>query len=324
MSKRASPALIGSFVVGAITLVIVIVVLVGAGRLFHKTQSFILYFKGDVNGLKVGAPVKFRGIEIGTVTNILINVSDVERWDTPVDKFRIPVIIELDEARFREKGARPRLANREILKLLIDRGLRAQLRMESFLTGMLYVTLDMFPDTPVELVGEPTVQYPEIPTIPRSIEEAQAAAHRILKTLDRVDFAKLMESITNITTGLDKLVNAPELKTTLQSVNKAVENLHVTITSFRETAYEIKGNIGPIATKLNSAADSADAAIKEARGTIASLNTTLQPDSPLMYQLRTTLEGLSATARTVRSLADYLERNPSALIRGKAESEGNQ
>jgi len=324
MSKPASPALIGSFVVGAITLAIVGMALFGAGKLFRKTIPFIMYFDGDVNGLKVGAPVKFKGVEIGSVTNVLLNMGGFEPLDSAAEEPRIPVLIELDQERITEKGGRVRLDDKDILKRLIDRGLRAQLSMESFVTGLLYVKLDMFPDSPLRLVADPQAKYPEIPTIPTPLEEAQAVASGFLKKLDQVDFAGLMKSISNVAEGLDKLVNSPDLKDAVSSVNKAIDNLNATVTSFRNVANEVDQEVGPLAKSLRAAVDDADAAIKEASATIASINSAIQPDSPLMYQLRTTMEGLSATARTVRLLADYLERNPTALLRGKLEPEGDR
>lgn len=322
MKKRVSPALIGSFVVGAITLVIVLVALLGSGRLFRKTYPFVLFFEGDVNGLKVGAPVKFKGVEIGSVTDIRLQLGEAEDIEGEAGAAaRIPVIIHLDETRIREKGGRVRLGDPTWIGREIEAGLRAQLSMESFLTGLLYVKLDLLPTTPVKLVGDPTVRYPEIPTVPTPLEEAQAVASKFLQKLDQVDFAGLMKSISNVAKGLDSLVNAPELKRAVSSLNKAILNLNETITSFRNVANQLNDNIAPIRQSLQTAVDDADKAIKEATMAITSLNTNLQPDSPFMYQFRTAMENLSSAARTVQSLADYLERNPSSLLRGKSERE---
>jgi paraquat-inducible protein B len=321
MKKRVSPALIGSFVVGAITLVIVLVALLGSGRLFRKTYPFVLFFEGDVNGLKVGAPVKFKGVEIGSVTDIRLQLGEPADKEGEAGTARIPVIIHLDETRIREKGGVVRLGDPTWIGREIEAGLRGQLSMESFLTGLLYVKLDLLPATPVKLVGDPTIRYPEIPTVPTPLEEAQAVASKFLQKLDQVDFAGLMKSISNVAKGLDSLVNAPELKRAVTSLNKAILNLNETITSFRNVADQLNDNIAPIRQSLQTAVDDADKAIKEATMAITSLNTNLQPDSPFMYQFRTAMENLSSAARTVQSLADYLERNPSSLLRGKSERE---
>ncbi len=321
MSKRASPAMIGSFVVGAITLIVVVVALLGSGKIFRKTYPFVLFFEGDVNGLKIGAPVKFKGVEIGSVTDIRLQLSEASGHAEEAAIARIPVIIELDETRIREKGAIAKLGDPKWLEREIEAGLRGQLSMESFLTGLLYVKLDLLPNSPIKVVGDPTLRYPEIPTVPTPLEEAQAVASKFLQKLDQVDFAGLMKSISNVAKGLDSLVNAPELKKAVRSLNTAILNLNETITSFRNVANQLNENISPIRKSLQAAVDDADKAIQEATVAIMSLNSNLQPDSPFMYQFRVAMENLSSAARTVQSLADYLERNPSSLLRGKRERE---
>jgi len=99
MNKKTSPALIGAFVVGAVVLLVIAVIAFGSGRLFRQTKEFVLYFDGTVNGLHIGAPVKFKGVEIGSVKNILLQLDN----DTRVDK--IPVIIEIDLKKLTSRGA---------------------------------------------------------------------------------------------------------------------------------------------------------------------------------------------------------------------------
>ena len=94
MSKHANPTLIGAFVVGAVILAVAAVLLLSSGDLFVQKPRFVLYFKGSVKGLNIGSPVTFRGVNIGTVTNIQL-VMGVSESD-----IRIPVIIEINPANF--------------------------------------------------------------------------------------------------------------------------------------------------------------------------------------------------------------------------------
>jgi paraquat-inducible protein B len=178
MNKKVSPTLIGAFVVGALALVVIAVLMFGSGRFFRTTKDFVLYFDGSVNGLRVGAPVKFRGVEIGSVKNILL------RLETDQKALRIPVIIELELEKFTSKGASGAgMEDPEASKQLIDSGLRGQLQMESFVTGLLFVGLDFFPDSPLKLVQTEggRYQYPEIPTQPTPLQVAGSKVNEIRK-----------------------------------------------------------------------------------------------------------------------------------------------
>ncbi len=171
MSKRPNSALIGAFVVGAVALAVLVVVVVGSGRLFRDTEKFVLYFKGSVNGLEKGAPVKYRGVPIGTVSQILLALP--EKAGDP----RIPVVIEIDPDRMSELGASREMTGTP--GLMIDRltregGLRAQLQQQSLITGLLYIGLDLFPGSELDLVLSEGSPYTEIPTLPTTLEQAQA------------------------------------------------------------------------------------------------------------------------------------------------------
>jgi paraquat-inducible protein B len=329
MSKRASPTLIGGFVVVAVVLGVVAVGVFGSGRFFRKVYPYVLYFTGDVNGLKVGAPVKFKGIEVGSVKNIMLNISGLAPAGGAED-FRIPVIIELDAKNIAEKGARVR-PDPETIERLIDLGMRAQLRMESFVTGILYVDLGMYPNSPIHLVEDTTVEHTEIPTLPTALEEAQMKAATFLAKLDELDVEGLVNSLNNTVQGLDELVNSASLRKTLDSLPATVEKIDTTVVQLRETLASVhglsddfKGQIRPLAKDLSTTATSADEALQAARRTFSSVGAFLEPESPIVYQLGQTLGELSAAASALRRLAEEIERNPSVLVRGKAINQGGQ
>ena len=75
MARRANPKAVGVFILGALALAVTAVVALGSGRLFQKSNQYVLFFAGNVNGLRVGAPVKFKGVEVGSVTNVLLNLN---------------------------------------------------------------------------------------------------------------------------------------------------------------------------------------------------------------------------------------------------------
>jgi paraquat-inducible protein B len=139
MSKRANPTVIGAFVVGAVVLVTAAVGVLGSGRFFRTIYPAVLFFEGDVNGLRVGAPVKFKGIQLGEVTSILLKLGDTPGGAEDKQTQLIPVFVSLDQANIVARGSTVK-PDRETLAQFVKRGMRGQLKMESFVTGVLYVT----------------------------------------------------------------------------------------------------------------------------------------------------------------------------------------
>jgi paraquat-inducible protein B len=332
MGKKANPAVVGAFVVGAVVLAVVGVALFGSGKMFRTVYPYVLYFSGDVNGLKVGAPVKFKGVEVGSVKDILLNVSGMGVFENTAPEIepgkpRIPVIIELDADVLAEKGGRIN-PDPKTIKLLIDHGLRAQLSMESFVTGLLYVKLDIFPGSPLNLVADPTVKYAEIPTLPTPMEEAQSKAAEFLAKLKKANIEGLVKDVGSAVDGVNRLINSPKLKETLdqmpgiaRKLEDTIEELETTLKSVGELSDQVSAKIDPVMKSIEVTAKDAGEAMRAATQTMQKTNTVLQPDSPLMYQLGRSLDDLSEAARAVRRLAEDLERNPSMLLRGKAMPE---
>ena len=183
MNQRVSPALIGAFVLGAVLLAVTAVALIGSGRYFRRTYPFVLYFPGSVNGLRVGAPVKFRGVEVGSVEDIRI------RLESDQGVPRIPVLVALDPEKITSLGASETILNSPAeYQSAIDDGLRGQLQTESLLTGLLFVALDFFPGNPATFVQQPRTrkfQYREIPTEPSSTEKARMAVTEVSASWQR-------------------------------------------------------------------------------------------------------------------------------------------
>jgi len=143
MSKPANKKLIGVFVVVVVGLIVVAILLLGSGRLFRHYPKFVMYFEGSVQGLSVGSPVLFRGVKVGSVTDIAMdfNPSDLS--------ILIPVYVEGKadtSSRDMLKGDRTALQE-EVVQALIKKGLRAQLEMQSVVTGQLVIALDFHPGT---------------------------------------------------------------------------------------------------------------------------------------------------------------------------------
>lgn len=332
MNKKISPTLIGAFVVGAVALLVIAVVAFGSGRLFRQTKEFVLYFDGTVNGLHIGAPVKFKGVEIGSVKDILLQLGG----DSGVNK--IPVIIEIDLKKLTSRGATGIIVEKQeaFQKAVVEQSLRAQLRTESMVTGVLYVSFDFFPGAPLTLVQKANTEhkYQEIPTTPTDMQHIQDAATRIIAKLEEIDFKALMTSVTKTVEGVDRLVNSPDLRSALRGLDQTMPKIDRAISDISKLTTNLDGSIGHLSTELAQTSEAArkameqaavamkqtDAALQAAETVMTNINGVMDQDSPTIYEFRKSMREVSAAARTLRLLSGYIERNPRALIFGKPEN----
>jgi paraquat-inducible protein B len=323
MSKEANKTLIGAFVLGSIVLAVAVLVILGSGRLFSHSFVNVMYFRGSVKGLNVGSPVMFRGVRIGSVKKIEL------RYDAKDLSFLIPVYVEIDPDKMVYVGHKP---GTQHTKELIDKGLRAQLDMQSFVTGQLMINLDLFgKDKPAILVGLDK-RYDEIPTIPTSLELFE-------KKVQELPLQDLLDKIFSVSKGLDRLVNSPDTQKSFQSINQTVLEL-------KKTVQAINGQIGPIMANLRESSDSiksasrnldnslsgergipaqldvtlstARDALKQADRTLHSVETLVSDRSSMLDDVDTALEEVTNAARSLRYLTDYLERHPESIIKGKS------
>ena len=308
MGRKANPVVIGAFVVGAVALAVLGVVIFGSGRLFADTTPFVMYFSGSVDGLSVGSPVKFKGVEIGAVTSIQLDLGE---------EARIPVWVEIDNKKIVARGAGEFSRDPKVLKEAIDRGLRAQLNSQSIVTGLLFVQLDYHPETTPTFVAPTDAGLNEIPTIPTTLEQAQQAAAEIISNLKKFDFEGFGKALRAAIDGVNTTLNSPGLRTALQNLPETLTALNKTLTSVETLAGNFDKRSGPLLTSIQKTSERSTAAVEQARATLQSMQGLVDTGSPLAGQLVNVLEELRGTARSIRLLADYLERNPSALVRGR-------
>ena len=324
MSTKVSPALIGAFVVGALALLVAAVIAFGSGQLFRKTQQFILYFDGSVNGLRIGAPVKFKGVEVGSVKDIRLEMQGASGIHM------IPVIIEIDLKKVIRRGVtRTEAMDPNTIKEFVKQGMRGQLLTESFVTGLLYVGFDWFPDTPLRFVQQPGghLQYDEIPTVLTELAQAQDAIVRVIKKLDDLDLKAAVNSFTKTSDRFSELASSPALKSILKSLDDDMPQLRGAILDLRKLAATANNNVTNVSADLHqtltaahSAIEQIGATMKEAETTIVSVRATVDPNSPTFYELTKSLREVSGAASSIRLLADSLDRNPQAAILGKPET----
>ena len=322
MGKRVSPAVIGAFVISSFAILVVALIVVGSGKMFRRPVRFICMFQGNLNGLKVGAPVKVRGVQIGEVAAIQLRLLPSQGTIRPgIRGLRIPVFIDVDRAQLLSKGGTADALQTVRLEEFIQMGMRAQLDTESLLTGLLYIDLDLHPKAPANYVLEPGGPYQEIPTVQTDLQELQERLTHTLDKFDKIDFQALIVSITDAANSIKSLANSPDLRDTMGELKETVTNLNQTIVTARHVLNDANGEIGPLVKDLRETSDETNETLKETRTTLVGLQQALDPESPLAVHLNQTLESLDQASQTVGDLAEYLQRNPAALIRGRYVSD---
>ena len=320
MSRKVSPTLVGAFVIGAITIAVIAVMVFASGRFLRQTERFVLFFDGSVSGLRTGSPVKFRGVEVGQVRGIYLDLGD----GRPDTENSIPVTVELWEDQIRSRGLNIDLGSEEFYNTAIEGGLRGQLLTESLVTGRLFVSLDIHPGSPVIFRGGPNPRYREIPTIPTAFQEIQQRATEFISELQKIEFDTIAASLAGMLDGMNQLVNSPEILASIESLDRTLQNTNAAVNDLRSLIEGIETEVLPVAANLDSTRQRAGAAAEELEATLASIRTMIEPGSPIAHQLEAALREISSAARALSALVEYLERDPSALIRGREAPKENR
>src|SRR5262249_8241376 len=206
MSVRANPTIIGGFVLGASILIVAGLLLWGGTGMFRPKYRVVMYFDSAVTGLQKGAPVMLRGVRVGEVTDVNM------RWGNWLAT--VYANFEPDSL----QGVRPRDLDDALTRTVQERNLRAQLRMQSFVTGVLYVALDDFPGTPIVLHGlDKDVR--EVPTVPTDIEKWTAKVEKIADALASLPLDELARSLIATVDEAKRILKSPEIASSLKSLD---------------------------------------------------------------------------------------------------------
>lgn len=326
MSKRASPTAIGAFVVGAVALLVVGLVVFGSVNLFRRPLTFVMFFDTTVSGLSVGAPVEFRGVKLGHVSRI------ESRWGTEW----IAVYVQLDLRTIRGTREHDVQELEGVLTQAIqEKGLRAQLRWQNFITGQLFVGLDLFPNTPIKLAGFDK-SVPEIPIVPTTLQLFTEQAEKLLATLQGLPLEKLFRSSADVVEGVKTVVQSPELQMSVRSAaaflteaEKLARRLgqdagpmmasfkdtsdaaRVAVTDVSQDARRLLGRVEAEVATLNALMGDVQRLVVKTEGEIGSVASSVKSTSE---EARATLEKARATLGTIDGTADGDSRLGSQLV----------
>lgn len=321
MSRKVSPVAVGGFILATLAIGVGLLLFFGDNNFWSAKQRYTLVYDSSIKGLGIGAPVTLKGVTIGQV----IDIRATFYTDTQQVLNSVTVEIDSDTLELENGEQRPPIED------LLENGLSAQLRMQSLLTGLLYVDADMRPNTPAKTHPVET-PYPQIPTIPTDLE-------RITRDLESIDVAKLSQDLQQIVSGVNRFINNPtlaniatELEQTLVSTRGAVEQLREQSTRLEHRLAPLADQSGALLTTLNrelpglsrrldanlAAMENSVKSIQVAADNTAYLTS---EDSPLVYRINSAALNVSDAANEIKRLADALERQPESLLFGKPHNE---
>jgi len=321
MSRKANPTSIALFLIFGLSLAITGVVVFSSRSLFHPHQKEILYFDASLKGLNAGAPVKFRGVTIGSVVEVMI------RHNQSSNDFSMPVLVSLDKKLAQSKSDELlQIGDKTRLDHLIRQGFRARLDAESLVTGVLYVGLDIVPNAPPPRLHQLTPQYQEIPTLPSDIQQLLAnlaqvdirglseklntLLARLDSSLGQLNFTEINAGVTNLLRSANQVLTTPDLTNSFASLNRALTQAEVLLK-------RVDGRVDPLADSATNTLFEAQKTLVDLRVAVRNVADLLSPDSPVPPDLAQVLEEFSRAGRAIADLASFLERDPNAVLVGK-------
>lgn len=271
---------------------------------YSRKINYVAYFGSSVRGLSPGAPVEFRGIQVGSVLDFRLE------YDNEDESFLIPVLFEIEPERIVFRDADGISDSENTITNLIDNGLRARLQSGSLITGQLYVELIMNPDAPLELVAANDT-IPEMPTVSSaSIESITNSLEAFVSRLDTINLEDIGRELLGTLEGTNSLFNSPVIQASL-------ENLEISMESFKNILAAVDE------ANLEETIGAGRDVLEKLRETIDLTNNILEPNSPMQYNVIQLTSELEETARSIRSLVEILERNPQSLLFGR-EGDGEE
>jgi paraquat-inducible protein B len=338
VKTKTSPTVVGLFVLGALALTVIALLSFGGFNFFAKPERFVVYFDESAHGLDIGSPVKLRGVRMGRVTQLQIRQVDVKANGGSVEeRSLVGVVCELSRDVVTDAAGVPvDISSRSMIEEMVGRGLVARLNISGLATGLLYVELDYLgngAERPA-LTGIPTEDYPEVPAQKSSLAELQKSITDIAAKFSQMDLAKFASDLQGLVAdlrlqiqdadikalvtewtaagrSLRELAASPELKATLANLESSTRRLDVVLA-------DLEKNLAPATAELAGAVASARATLDEFNQTAKVVRRFVGAQQDLGSDASAAFVRLSQAAEAVARLADFLERNPSALISGRA------
>jgi paraquat-inducible protein B len=327
MSIRANPTAIGIFLIGAVVLAVGGTAVLASTTWFQKRSTFISFFQESVNGLENGAPVKFQGVPVGTVTGLLIQIDERDKT------FQVPVQYDVDLTRLTTLlGSYVDLSDPAVLRRQIADGLRAQLQSESLVTGQLYVELSYRTEAaPPELEPRETA-WPEIPTTPSLMSALGTGAGSLVADMMRILFQvnemlmdvnmpEINAAVVASAQAVERLVDSPEIRTAMRQMPGMTSQVSSTMAEVERLASRAGAAIDPLQAQMEGTTVELTATLAALRRTLEETHGLLSADTNPGFALQEAMASMKDAADALRLLAASIEQNPDMLLRGRRPPE---
>jgi paraquat-inducible protein B len=321
MKTKLNPTLAGSFVLGALVLIIAALLSLRSCHILSKPGRFVAYFNESVQGLDVGSAVRLRGVRVGSVATIRVH------YDSNSRQSQVAVVAELDQNVISDgAGKMIKTADRATLQRLIDEGLRAKIDLAG-ITGLQFVELDFF--DPQQFPAPPAAsdaEYPVVPTLRSGMSELVENLSKIAGNLNKVDFAGLSQELKSLLATVNQQAGGLDLKKMVVMVTSAASSIDAlagsaeakaAFANLNQTAMNVQGLVAKLDTQVEPVSAELVRSLHSFHDAAQSVQILVGPQSGLGDEAIKTLRQLTQTAESLQELADFLERNPNALITGK-------
>lgn len=322
MLNKANPLVIGMFGIGAVGLAILSLLFFGTTRWLKETERIVVFFEESVNGLDLGAPVKFNGVPIGQVVGIHLSL------DADESQAEIPVILSVEEQRLREVlGVSKDQDFKNICEKAVSRGLRARLQYQSFVTGLLFVDIGYYPlaQAPKSIAAN-DFDYPVLPALASGLGEVWKTASATFSRISQVDFVGISQEMHKFLKTLNRSIETIRFQELDDKLMRVLDDLdlllngaetHETLAAIKSTFTQMSAAIEPMSQDWHATLDEAHSAFQKLQSTLEQFDEMTDPNRPFRYELEGAIQSFKEAVEAIKLLAETLEQNPASLLVGK-------
>ena len=321
MSARRRPRLVGLFVLGALALVVVGIAAISSGRMFTQWRTWVVFLPGSAGGLKQGAPVTMRGVQIGEVKDIDLFFLGKGH------QIGIMVTINVRRGSIRTlSGERMvmQLSDAEVVRQQVAEGLRAQLKSSSPVAGQKSIDLDFMPDRPARFSGVENVPYPEVPTAPTGMEMLNDKIEGTLNKIADLPLDDVVKQLQATLQSAQTLLDSGDLRGAVKNLNVTLATANRTLETANTTMGRVDGLVGDLRTTATSANDTVktlQSTVDQLSRTLATIDRNVERTADTQLEAAQTFDEMRETMKSLRFLLETLQVHPEALVQGKVKPE---